>query len=340
MAYQTQTMSDELSKHCGIYLIVSPSGGRYVGSSVSLLKRFNRYKNIAVRNQLAIYNSLKKYGPENHTFKVLFYCLPQERYFWERVFGDLYRSLADFPKGLNLTLPGYDDVPEAKAESLRQRISENQRIRFSDPEERKRNGEKTKQGLSDPEVRRRMSESTKKKFQNKEFLQEYKRKRKAYYENPESRQKAAEAARKHQAANPAAKERSLQALKDYYAENPDKAGIYAKTVLKGNKELAEAHGEKLKAFYRENPEKRAQISQSLKKYFNGDRSKHHASRKIINTETGEIFNSIKDVAEKVGRPSNTVGNWLRGVSPNPIPYQFYNSENVPYGRINQNGRDA
>lgn len=55
----------------GIYKITSPSGRVYIGQSINIKKRFSRYKAYKVKSQKAIYNSLVKYGVENHKFDII-----------------------------------------------------------------------------------------------------------------------------------------------------------------------------------------------------------------------------------------------------------------------------
>ena len=64
-------------KTCVIYKIVSPSNKVYIGQTRNLRCRFNRYKNLHCKNQSALYQSLLKYGFNNHTFEVLQY-LPND----------------------------------------------------------------------------------------------------------------------------------------------------------------------------------------------------------------------------------------------------------------------
>ena len=108
----------------GVYLIVNPNNKRYVGSSVNLNRRFSRYRNLSCKNQPAIYASLKKHGYENHKVKILMYCNKEDLFFWERTFGDLYLSLADFDNGLNIQLPGYEDKPRIMTDEQKKKISE------------------------------------------------------------------------------------------------------------------------------------------------------------------------------------------------------------------------
>lgn len=109
---------------CGIYLIVSPSGRRYIGSSNNMAQRWRLYRTFKCGGQKLLFNSLKKYSPENHKFSLLFRCSERDRFIWERIFGDLYLSLHDFG-GLNLSLPQYEDRPFALSYETREVISKN-----------------------------------------------------------------------------------------------------------------------------------------------------------------------------------------------------------------------
>jgi group I intron endonuclease len=54
-----------------IYKLTSPSNREYIGQTVSLEKRFYKYKNLLCKNQPKIYNSLVKYGYKNHKIEIL-----------------------------------------------------------------------------------------------------------------------------------------------------------------------------------------------------------------------------------------------------------------------------
>jgi group I intron endonuclease len=58
----------------GIYKITSPSGKTYIGQSTNIKIRWDRYKRLACKSQRKLYNSLKKYGPENHKFDKIEEC--------------------------------------------------------------------------------------------------------------------------------------------------------------------------------------------------------------------------------------------------------------------------
>lgn len=59
----------------GIYKIINPKGRTYIGQSINILKRWNSgYKNYNCKSQIKLYNSLNKYGPENHKFEIICEC--------------------------------------------------------------------------------------------------------------------------------------------------------------------------------------------------------------------------------------------------------------------------
>ncbi len=55
-----------------IYKITSPSGRVYIGATVQEInERWRAYKRLNCSKQPKIFNSLKKYGPENHIFEII-----------------------------------------------------------------------------------------------------------------------------------------------------------------------------------------------------------------------------------------------------------------------------
>lgn len=91
-----------------IYKIVNPKGKIYIGSTINLKDRIYRYKNAKVKCQVKVYNSILKYGWQNHTFDVIFECDKIDRYKFESYFGCLYNSIGE--NGLNLCLPKSTDL--------------------------------------------------------------------------------------------------------------------------------------------------------------------------------------------------------------------------------------
>jgi len=58
----------------GIYKITNPKGNVYIGKSKNILSRYYKYFHLKCHKQQKIYNSLKKYGPENHVFDIIEEC--------------------------------------------------------------------------------------------------------------------------------------------------------------------------------------------------------------------------------------------------------------------------
>lgn len=60
------------NRQIGIYKITSPSGKVYIGQSWDIANRISKYKGLSgVKKQRILYNSLKKYGWENHQVEIL-----------------------------------------------------------------------------------------------------------------------------------------------------------------------------------------------------------------------------------------------------------------------------
>lgn len=58
----------------GIYQIISPSNKVYIGQSINLNNRFKFYEKLKCKQQPQIFNSLLKYGFENHKIEILEEC--------------------------------------------------------------------------------------------------------------------------------------------------------------------------------------------------------------------------------------------------------------------------
>lgn len=85
----------------GIYKITSPTGRIYIGQSTDIQRRFRDYlKKRSVEKQKRLYNSLQKYGPENHTYEILQLCEIKEMNAIERRYQDLYDATGEM--GLNI----------------------------------------------------------------------------------------------------------------------------------------------------------------------------------------------------------------------------------------------
>jgi group I intron endonuclease len=91
-----------------IYKIVNPQGKVYIGQTWDVTTRASSYKNLHCSRQLKLYNSLKKYSWDNHTFEIV-HILPgdvkqevldrYEIFYWQQ-----YKDLSC--EMLNLKEPG------------------------------------------------------------------------------------------------------------------------------------------------------------------------------------------------------------------------------------------
>ena len=91
----------------GIYKITSPSGKIYVGQSVDIQSRLNRYKRTDCKQQSKLWRSFLKYGANNHKFEVIWLCNPLELNYFERKFQLKFDSIGE--EGLNLVVTKDED---------------------------------------------------------------------------------------------------------------------------------------------------------------------------------------------------------------------------------------
>ena len=105
----------------GVYAIVNPNDQVYVGSTNNVDKRFYQYKGLYEISQPKLYNSLKKYGAENHKYIVIEYCEIDKLYERERFWGEQFDVL-DRHKGLNLMLPGHGEKKLIMSFETKQKI--------------------------------------------------------------------------------------------------------------------------------------------------------------------------------------------------------------------------
>jgi group I intron endonuclease len=86
----------------GIYKITSPSNKIYIGQSSNIETRWYHYERLNCKNQYKLYNSLQKYGWENHKFEIIEECNLEQLNEREIYWGVQYSVLCE--DGLNLRL--------------------------------------------------------------------------------------------------------------------------------------------------------------------------------------------------------------------------------------------
>lgn len=110
-----------MEKICGIYKITSPRGKVYIGESTNISKRIYLYKIVSCHKQSRLYNSLKKYGWDAHTFEVIEECNFEDLLCKERYWQDFYDVLGD--KGLNCELTNCGDYKRVLSQTSKDKIS-------------------------------------------------------------------------------------------------------------------------------------------------------------------------------------------------------------------------
>ena len=84
----------------GIYKITSPIGKIYIGQSIHIEKRIAGYKRLSCKGQSLLYESLIKFGVQNHSFKIICECEISELNLKEIYYINLYSAIGK--NGLNL----------------------------------------------------------------------------------------------------------------------------------------------------------------------------------------------------------------------------------------------
>ena len=83
----------------GIYKITNPKGKIYIGQSMHIEKRWERYKYNNSNKQTKLFNSFKKYGYENHTFEILEECnleqLNEKETYWKQFYLNILNNVWD-----------------------------------------------------------------------------------------------------------------------------------------------------------------------------------------------------------------------------------------------------
>lgn len=101
----------------GIYKITNPKGKVYIGKSKNIEKRFKSYYKMQhCHQQIKLFNSLKKYGPENHIFEIVEECFVDQLNEKEKYYIKFYNSLDN---GLNLTIGGDGGIISKEAAIVR-----------------------------------------------------------------------------------------------------------------------------------------------------------------------------------------------------------------------------
>ena len=111
----------------GIYKITDPNGKIYIGQTIDFERRVYQYKKLNCKEQPKLYNSLKKYGFQNHKFELIWPCWECYLTKWERYFQEMYNSTED--DNLNCFLVTTKDKTGKHTEETKRKISESNKGR-------------------------------------------------------------------------------------------------------------------------------------------------------------------------------------------------------------------
>jgi group I intron endonuclease len=159
----------------GIYKIVSPSGGVYIGQSVEMQDRWRFYRRMHAKGQVKLYNSFLKYGVENHEFSIV-HQLPSDVTsevldVYEQIYIDQYRATNH--KMLNLKDAGSngkcsEETKRKMSLSKKGKPTWNKGIPASAETRKKQSEARRKRTEFSPITRQRISEALKGRKRSKE----------------------------------------------------------------------------------------------------------------------------------------------------------------------------
>lgn len=129
-----------------IYMITSPTGRIYVGSTEDIDYRWYRYKRLDCKGQVKLYNSFKKYGVDNHIFEIIWAGDVNDMLKYECMIG-LGFNVLDQRKGLNCKLPKINDIWSCVSEETRLKMSNSAKIKIFSISHRINIGNKSKKAI-------------------------------------------------------------------------------------------------------------------------------------------------------------------------------------------------
>lgn len=101
-----------------VYMITSPSGKIYVGSSINVKKRWSYYTGLQCKGQIKLFRSFVKYGVDKHVFEIIWKGNIENMLKYECLIGTYYEVL-NSKLGLNCNLPKYSDEYKSISEENR-----------------------------------------------------------------------------------------------------------------------------------------------------------------------------------------------------------------------------
>ena len=138
----------------GIYKITNPKGKIYIGQSINIEERLYQYKCLSKYSLgKKIFNSIQKYGWENHTHEVITECSVEDLDTKEIYWGKFYNTLGE--NGLNLKLGEgrgivSEETKKKMSESAKRNMTKEHRQKLSQAQIGKKKSEEHKQKMRVP----------------------------------------------------------------------------------------------------------------------------------------------------------------------------------------------
>jgi group I intron endonuclease len=299
-----------MNKIIGIYKITNLINGKvYIGESNNIKRRFNEYKSLKCKGQRKLYNSFACHGLENHKFEIIMECAFEDLKYFESCFQEIYIVVE---KGLNLIYTGRDEKKGSISEETRKKRSENHHTKkegYVNPLKGVPKSEETKEKMRIGNIGKKMSVDACKKMSEAQ-----KRLYENGYVNP---MKGKIGEKNHNYGKPC----SLETRKKISDAQKGKK-ISEEQILKRLKTITERYNNgELEAW-----NKGKNLSEDHKQKL----SENHWSKKegylcpngkkVINTETGEIYNSSAECERKTGYKNLRAK--LAGSRKNNTPFKY------------------
>ena len=255
-----------------VYLLIDGSNDdEYVGQTTKTFEeRFNEHK---CGNQY-IDRVIRKRGVDMFATAILKVCYSREELdYWERRLIKSRNTMA--PNGYNLTEGGEGGSPcEETIEKIRDSINA---YYEEHPEARDRISEEQKRRFSDPVERRKAAERTRKVFENPEIAAKHAESQRRRFEDPAERQKVADGVSAH-FSKPGEREAQSERIKAYF----DTPGA------------RERNGESQSKRF-EDPAERKKVSDGLKKFFaeNGTRKQSAETREKMSVKRKAYWQRVR-----------------------------------------------
>lgn len=173
-----------------IYKITSPSGKVYIGSTIDIKKRWEKYYNLNCKQQRRLYNSFIKYGVKKHIFEIICETSLNNMLSTEHIIGIQYDVLGD--NGLNCNLPTLFSNSKIVSDASKKQMSIGAKKRFENQEEREKNRIRGIDKFKDHQKALNHSLGQKKRFANPIHLENHRKRAIIRNNNEQFKQKARE----------------------------------------------------------------------------------------------------------------------------------------------------